>query len=258
MAQNKAQLFDGSLLTNAISLPSGTTAQRPDPATNGMLRYNTSIGKVEQYAAGQWIAITSPPTITSVTGGTLLNTAGGETVTINGTSFASGATVLFIAPNGTEYTSSTVTFVSSIQITAVTPSVASAGGDYDIKITNADGGTITSTDAVTFNGPPGFTSPAAGSLGSFAANISISTITIVASEPDGGAITYAVTTGSLPGGLSLNSSNGAITGTPVSVTSSTTSSFTITATDDESQTATRNYSITVTPNYLPTSSVSIP
>ena len=257
MAQNKAQLFDGSLLTNAISLPSGTTDQRPNPATNGMLRYNTTIGKVEQYADGQWIAITSPPTITSVTGGTILNTTGGETVTINGTSFASGATVKFIASNGTEYTSPTVTFVSAVQITAVTPQVASAGGDYDIKVTNADGGTITSLDAVTFNGPPAFTSPAAGSLGSFAANINISTITIVASEPDGGAITYAVTTGSLPGGLSLNSSNGAITGTPTGVSSSTTSSFTITATDDESQTATRNYSITVTPNYIPSTSVSI-
>ena len=80
-------------------MPSGTTDQRPDPATNGMLRYNTDLGKVEQYAAGQWIAITSPPTITSVTGGTLLNTDGGETVTINGTSFATGPTVVFIAPN---------------------------------------------------------------------------------------------------------------------------------------------------------------
>ena len=93
---------------------------------------------------------------------------------------------------------------------------------------------------------------------SFAANVAISTITIVAREPDGGAITYAVTTGSLPSGLSLNSSTGTITGTPSSIGSSTTSSFTITATDDESQTATRDYSITVTPNYIPTSSVSIP
>ena len=60
-----------------------------------------------------------------------------------------------------------------------------------------------------------------------------------------------------PSGLSLNSSNGAITGTPSGVASSTTSSFTITATDDESQTATRDYSITVTPNYIPSTSVSI-
>lgn len=258
MAQNKAQLFDGSSLTNAISLPSGTTAQRPDPATNGMLRYNTTLGKVEQYAGNQWIPITSPPTISSITGGTLLNTSGGETIVINGTSFASGPTVKFIAPNGTEYTSPTVTFTSTIQISAVTPSVANTGGDFDVKVTNVDGGTITAADAVTFNGPPGFTSPPTGSLGSFPASIAISTVTIVASEPDGGAITYAVTTGSLPAGLSLNSSTGTITGTPNAVSSSTTSSFTITATDDESQTATRDYSITVTSNYIPTSSVTIP
>src|SRR5580658_2789773 len=54
--------------------------------------------------------------------------------------------------------------------------------------------------------------------------------------------TYAVTSGSLPSGLSLNSSTGEITGTP-----STTgfSNFTITATDSTSATGSRAYSISV-------------
>ena len=51
--------------------------------------------------------------------------------------------------------------------------------------------------------------------------------------------------GSLPGGLSLNTSTGAITGTE-SATQDTTYSFTIRATDSESQTADRAFSIEIT------------
>ena len=65
MAQNKAQLVDGSALTGAFVLPSGTTAERPSSPVNGMLRYNTDLNITEQYANGQWNAITSPPTISS-------------------------------------------------------------------------------------------------------------------------------------------------------------------------------------------------
>jgi hypothetical protein len=43
--------------TNNLTLPSGTTAQRPASPTNGMLRYNTDVatnGEVELYQAGAW------------------------------------------------------------------------------------------------------------------------------------------------------------------------------------------------------------
>jgi hypothetical protein len=50
----------------------------------------------------------------------------------------------------------------------------------------------------------------------------------------------------LPGGVSLNTSTGAITGTESGATSETTYSFTIRATDAESQTADRAFSITIT------------
>ncbi|MFN7562541.1 MAG: beta strand repeat-containing protein, partial [Prosthecobacter sp.] len=52
--------------------------------------------------------------------------------------------------------------------------------------------------------------------------------------------TYAVTTGTLPAGLSLNTSTGAITGTPANTTSQT---FTITATDANACTGARSYTI---------------
>jgi hypothetical protein len=40
--------------TSALTLPSGTTAQRPALLTNGMVRFNATIGAVESYVNGAW------------------------------------------------------------------------------------------------------------------------------------------------------------------------------------------------------------
>jgi hypothetical protein len=40
--------------TGAIKIPAGTTAQRPSPAVNGMVRYNTTNAKLEGYANNSW------------------------------------------------------------------------------------------------------------------------------------------------------------------------------------------------------------
>jgi len=40
--------------TGALTLPAGTTAQRPVSPVNGMLRYNTTLSKVEGYANSAW------------------------------------------------------------------------------------------------------------------------------------------------------------------------------------------------------------
>ena len=85
----------------------------------------------------------------------------------------------------------------------------------------------------------------AGSLGSFAAGSTISTITITATN----ATSFAVQSGSLPTGLSLNTGSGSatITGTVSSgISSDTLFSFTVRATDAEGQTADRAFTIQVT------------
>lgn len=43
--------------TGAIVLPIGTTAQRPDPASTGMFRFNTDFGKFEGYDGVEWVEI---------------------------------------------------------------------------------------------------------------------------------------------------------------------------------------------------------
>ena len=72
------------------------------------------------------------------------------------------------------------------------------------------------------------------------------TLSAVTATTTSGTLTYAVTTGSLPGSVSLNSSTGAITGDFDAVGSDTTTTFTITATETSStKTAAREFSITV-------------
>lgn len=43
--------------TDAVQMPSGTTAQRPGTPVNGQTRYNSTLGAMEVYVQGQWQVI---------------------------------------------------------------------------------------------------------------------------------------------------------------------------------------------------------
>ena len=45
--------------TGFLTLPVGTTAQRPASPANGMIRYNSTTSTIEAYAAGNWITLGS-------------------------------------------------------------------------------------------------------------------------------------------------------------------------------------------------------
>ena len=231
--------FDGQF----VRVPHGTTAQRPSPAAAGQLRFNTDLGTLEQYNTNTnaWAAIDSPPIINSICysgTNTATDPAGSETITINGSNFKSGFT---ITVGGTS--APTTTFVGTTQVTFTTP--AKTAGDYDIVLTNSNGLAATLTNGISYNGTPAFTT-AAGNVGSVIEDEAMSTITIVAAEPDGGTLAYSVTSGALPTGVSLGSANGQLTGTPnPGVTADTTFNFTVTATDDENQTNSRAFNLIV-------------
>ena len=244
MAQTKIEqgLLKFTEATDYLKIPTGTTAQRPSSPVAGYIRFNTTISAVETYDGTEWVEIgLTPPTFSSVDypgSATALDPAGGESLVINGTNFNVGITVTI---GGT--TPSSITRNSENQLTVTAP--AKTAGTYNIVFTNTDGGTATAINAVSYNGIPAFTN-AAGSLASVKSGATIN-VSAAATEPDGGAITYAITSGALPSGSSLNTSTGAITGTAPSVDASTTSNFTVTATDNENQSTARAYSITVTP-----------
>ena len=61
--------LDASQKTDAIILPSGTTAQRPGSSINGMIRYNSDTGIVEYFTGSAWYSISETGII--ATGGTV-------------------------------------------------------------------------------------------------------------------------------------------------------------------------------------------
>jgi len=182
----------------------------------------------------------SGPSVTSVDypgDDTAADPAGGQTVVLTGTGFA--ASGMTVSIGGT--TAPSVAHDSNTQLTITTP--AKAAGDYDIVVTNTvTGSSGTFVNGISYNGIPTWTT-AAGSLGTFESETTISTITLQATEPDGGTITFNITNGALPSGLSLTGAN--IDGTTTAESSTTLYSFTIEAIDDENQSTPRNFSITV-------------
>ena len=229
--------------TGYFDLPNGTTAQRPT-AASGMIRYNSTLGLAEYYDGTQWKSIDSPPVISSIS--PTVETDANATITINGSNFQSGATVNFVGNDGTEYASPTVSFVNNSRITATTPSTALsvANEPYDVVVNNPSGLSGTLADGLDAGGVPAF-NESAGSLGTLyhMARTGIS-IDAGATDPDGDTITYSISAGSIPSGLSFNTSTGAITGTASAVGSDTTSTFTVSAAT-ASDTSTRQFTIEV-------------
>ena len=234
--------------TDSIEMPKGTTAERSGVEV-GQLRYNTSTGFAEVYGSQGWGVFGAPPPTISSVSPTSYNGEGGTTITVNGSNFSSGLTISFVTAQGSEFPAGTSTFVNSSQATATTPQdFTVSNGPLDVKLTQSSG-IATLNDGLSTGGAPVW-STAAGSLGTVNSGTT-SSLSVSATDPDAGAtITYSLTSGSLPGGISLNTSNGSLTGTFGSVSSSTTSSFTITATDNAGNATSRAFTITVSPAFM--------
>lgn len=177
------------------------------------------------------------PTISSISPTVITNDA--TNVTINGSNYVSVPIVEAINSTGAITSANSITFNSASQLVA--NFTLATDGTYFIRIENNDGNAVRSGSAIlTVSDVPAWTT-AAGSLGTIDAGGTIS-FTVAATD----ATSFAVTSGALPGGGSLNTSTGAITGTESGSTATTTYNFTITATDAQGQTAARAFSITVT------------
>jgi FtsP/CotA-like multicopper oxidase with cupredoxin domain len=234
--------------TGALIPPNGTTAQRPGSPALGALRYNSTVSVLEQYTSDGWVGIEPAPTISSIAlPGTQTAVWQGDTVTINGTNFKSGAIAKF-SLSGVVTTADSTTRVSSTQLTAVFPTSISTEGTYSVIATNPSGLSATLDNSLTVDGNP-IWATSSGSLGSYVEQTALS-ISLSASE-DATGVTYSLKSGALPSGVSLNSSTGALTGTPAAISGDTVYSFTITATDIENQKTDRSFTLTITNNNAP-------
>ena len=212
----------------------------------GMVIYNATAGVLQQYIGDNvWASIAPSASITGVVlPGSQTAVTQGDSITVNGIGFDSGATIEFLL-NGAVTNATTTTRISATQLIATIPALSE--GVYDVRVTNGTGVQSTLSSAITVDGLAVFNS-AAGSLGTVLDNTTISALDAGATE-DGAVATVVITSGALPNGLSM-SSTGSITGTVTAdVFASTAYNFTVSATDAENQTSSRAFSITVEPNY---------
>jgi hypothetical protein len=229
--------------TGAIQVPSGTQAQRPSTAM-GQIRYNSDAGVVEVNDSLGWTPIAASPFITGVSP-TSFNGVSGTVFTITGSSFSTSPTVKFVTASGTEYNATSVTRNSATSITASTPqNFTVADEPLSVKVINSSGLSFTLASAIDCGGSPSW-STASGSLATiYDLSRSGNSYQLSATEPDGQTISYSITVGALPSGMSMSSA-GLINGTPNAVASDTTSSFTVRASDPAGNYSDRGFSITV-------------
>lgn len=232
--------------TGGITLPAGTTAERPGSPADGVFRFNTTTDVMEYYDGAVWQTLGNAPGVTSISPTT--ETDANANITITGTGFKTGATVQFIGDDGTIYNSPSVTVNSSTTITATTPSSALtvANEPYDIKVINPGNFSGTLVNALDAGSTPAF-GVASGSLGTILEGTAASAFTqITATDADGQSVSITLKSGSsLPSGVSMSTS-GVFSGTTPVTGSSVTTTFTVQATDGVN-TAEREYSFVSRP-----------
>ncbi|HET9179240.1 MAG TPA: Ig domain-containing protein, partial [Terriglobia bacterium] len=121
---------------------------------------------------------------------------------------------------------------------AITGTPTTAGtSNFTAKVTDSNSRTATQNLSITVNAALSITTTSlpSGTVGTAYSST-------LAATGGTGSYTWSISAGSLPAGLTLNTSTGAITGTP---TTAGTSNFTAKVTDSNSRTATQNLSITI-------------
>ena len=239
--KNKNTEFTG---TKGIDLPEGTQAQRVNE--QGVLRFNTDTNLAEYYDGTSWKPIDSPPTISTISPDSPVDDGSTvTTITVTGSNFQSGATLKLVGNDATEYSVSIASLTASQFTFSYTSALAAAGANtpYDLVFTNPSGLAATVEDGFTPNTGPVISSPADGSsLGTINVGADGSTLTqISATDSSGGTLVYSISDGALPGGVSINSSTGALSGT---TNAAGTFSFRIRVTDGTTAVE-RNYTATV-------------
>ena len=150
--------------TEGITIPAGTTAERPAIPNNGEIRYNTSTSRLEAYVGGSWTTVgNGDGTVTSVSGtANQISIANGSTtpvvsITTNpvlpglaGVVLPSGTTgERSVSPTNGTLRYNTTTALLEAYLNGVWTSLASGSGVTSIVTgTGLTGGPITSTGTI--------------------------------------------------------------------------------------------------------------
>lgn len=223
-------------------VPFGNNANRPTPAT-GQPYFNGEEKRLELYTSAGWQNIVSEtPGVVSVSGN-YLESVGSAVLEITGTNFTTGAIASVIGTNGVEVNANSTTVNSIVSITASFSGLSAANEPYDLKVTNTSNLFGLLPDALYINQTPVWQT-ATGLIGTFN-ELTPMTISVAAVDSENSPLTYSIVSGSLPSGVTLNSSTGVISGTPAAVSSTTTYSFSMTASDGQNTSAQRSFSLVI-------------
>jgi len=218
--------------TYTLTLPTGVGTDGQVLATDGTTSNQLT-----------WVdAVETKPTVTAVSA--IIPPSVATSVTITGTNFATDSThvpIVEAVSSTNAYTRASV--VSWASATSISATFNLPSGDYRVRVENPDGNAGMSTNAILQSTIAPTWTTASGSLGDFEKEATIS-VTVVATADS--AITYAKTSGTLPGGLSLATATGIISGDETGSTATTTYTFDITPTDAEAQVGpAREFTITI-------------
>ncbi|MFM4808404.1 putative Ig domain-containing protein [Aeromonas hydrophila] len=177
------------------------------------------------------LVINGLPPVANAVSATVAANSSANSITLNITGTATSVAIASAANHGTATASGTsITY---------TPAAGYAGSDsFTYTATNANGTSSPATVTITVSAPSIVVSPGALSNGSVGMAYSQTITATGGSAP----YTYAITAGSLPAGLSLNTSSGMISGTP---SASGTFNLTVTATDANSASGFQAYSLVI-------------
>jgi len=234
------KIVDSNVTTAKIANDAVTTVKIPNDAiTNAKIANESITINGSAVALGGSVTIgETKPTISSISPAVITNAQ--TAITISGSNFISVPQVEAINSTGAITSADSVSFTNASTIVATF--TLPVDGTYFIRIENNDGNAVRSSSALlTVSDAPAWVT-SAGSLGSFSGGSNIGTITLTATD----SVSMAKTSGTLPGGITLNSGSGSstLTGTESGASTDTTYTFTITATDAEGQTAAREFTLT--------------
>jgi len=235
-------------LPSPLLLDSATGAITGQPATAATSNFTIQVTDTNGATAAKAVALTINPALVITTTSPLPQ----GTVGVN-----YSQTLTATGGSGTYTWAVTVgSLPSPLLLNSATGAITgqpatAATSNFTIQATDTNGVTATLAAALTVN--PALTITTASPLPAGAVGVNYSQS--LAATGGSGTYTWAVTVGSLPSPLLLNSATGAITGQP---TAAATSNFTIQVTDTNKVTATKAFALTINPALAITTTSPLP